>query len=77
MAFVFVDKVNTYIHTYTSASLKNSNMHAKGEDGRITVADGIKVANQESKSGRLSWIIPKGTMEPQEGQEGQCPSDEM
>lgn len=52
-------------------------MHGKGEDRRITVADGIKVANQESKSGRLSWIIPKGTMEPQEGQEGQCPSDEM
>ena len=59
---------------YPSASLENC---GKGEDGRITVAHGIQVANQESKSGRLSWIIHKGTMEPQEGQEGQCPSDEM
>ena len=52
-------------------------MHGQGEDRRITIADGLKVANQESKSARLSWTIPKGTMEPQEGQEGQCPSDEM
>ena len=69
------------IYTYIHISLKNTNTHGKGEDGRITVVDGIKVANlltlKKSKSERLSWIIHKGTVEPQEGKEGQCPSDEV